>query len=342
MCEAITIGSIILIAKDFWSMLKKAVRKMALSIPTLSKAKQQDLLSQIDSLTNQLQILDNELKQRKNDGHYAYFYYKTKPKTRYGWGKDPNKFLNNKIEQYKDNYALVLKEFAEMRDFFSTIKLEESENEDQALPYWKNILLPVIDAISICGFIKKYQPNKFIEIGSGNSTRFASYAARHFSPHTKVISIDPYPGNTIQAFPDIFIKEALEDTDLTVFDDISDHDIIWLDGSHRSFSNTDVTVFFMDVIPRLSANPLIGIHDIPFPWDYFPGWNEYYLNEAFVLAAYLVGAEDAVEYVLPCFYINNIELNLRKLLDPVWSIPQLKMPLSELDGGGAFWFRKLY
>lgn len=316
-------------------MIKKAARKIALSISPISK-----LYHERNALSARLQVVDNELMQRKNDGHYAYFYYETKPKTRYGWGKEANQFLNQQIEQYHDNYALVLKEFAEMQEFFSTIKLEAHENNDKTLPYWKNVLLPVIDAVSICGFIKKYQPSKFIEIGSGNSTRFASYAAKHFSPQTKIISIDPYPGNTIEAFPDTFIKEALEETDLSVFDNLSDNDIIWLDGSHRSFSNTDVTVFFMDVIPRLTANPLIGIHDIPFPWDYFPGWNEYYFNEAFVLAAYLVGARDVIEYVLPCFYINNIALALRKILQPIWSMPQLNSPLDELGGGGAFWFRK--
>ena len=76
------------------------------------------------------------------------------------------------------------------------------------------------------------------------------------------------------------------------------------------------------------------------PWDYPPEWNDYYFNENFVLAAYLLGAGSVLEYVLPCFYVNNIDLDVRKAMAEIWDLPVFKAGMGELSGGGAFWFRK--
>ncbi len=325
-------------------LVKRIIKEAGLLIPPIANVVQ---------LKNRLMVENNELLEeisqlnKKNQdlmpkaGHYAYFHYKTLPEPRYGWGKPPHEYLLKAIEKNKDKYAHYLNEFAAMKDFFASIKLTESENVDKTLPYWDNDLLPFIDAISICGFIKQVKPRKFIEIGSGNSTRFACYAASVFSPETQVISIDPYPGDTIQAFPNTFIKEGLEVTDLSIFDDLTENDIVWMDGSHHAFSNTDVSVFFMDVIPKLPKNMLIGIHDIAFPYDYHPGWNHYYLNEAIVLAAYLIGAGDRIDYTMPCFYVYSLANELRQILNPIWNLPQLAGSLTQEMGGGAFWFKKL-
>lgn len=288
-------------------------------------------------MLSKLRNVKNKLKKLNSTGHVAYFHYPINPVARYGWGKSPHGYFLQKIEENKQNITHLLNEFSEMKDFLSTIP--RSPWHGLTLPYWKNVLLPVIDAVSICGFIKKLQPRKFIEIGSGNSTRFACYAAKQYSPHTEVISIDAYPGDTITAFPSTFIKQGLQETDLSIFDDLADNDIVFMDGSHHSFSNTDVSVFFLDVLPKLKPGTLIGIHDIQLPWDYPPDWASYYFNENFILASYLLGAADNIEYTLPCFYVNHINAELRDLLSPIYQLPELR-DLDELKGGGAFWFRK--
>ena len=103
----------------------------------------------------------------------------------------------------------------------------------------------------------------------------------------------------------------------------------------------DVSVFFMDVLPRLKKDILIGVHDIPWPWDYPPEWNDYYFNEIIILGAYLMGIGDRIEYTLPCFYINNIDLETKRILNPIFNIPVLKENngMEELKGWGGFWFR---
>ena len=41
--------------------------------------------------------------------------------------------------------------------------------------------------------IAETKPARYVEVGSGNSTRVAYKAVKEHSPDTKIISIDPYP-----------------------------------------------------------------------------------------------------------------------------------------------------
>jgi hypothetical protein len=188
--------------------------------------------------------------------------------------------------------------------------------------------------------IDEFKPKMFVEIGSGNSTRFARFASQHLSTDTHVTSIDAYPEDTIKAYPDALFAQGLEEMDLRYFEQLSPGDIVWMDGSHRAFSNTDVTVFFLDVIPRLQPGVIIGVHGIPLPWDYPPSWEQYYFNELFVMCAYLIGSKNTLEYLYPAFYINNINLQLREILQPIWDLQAVKNLQDLKGGGGAFWFRQ--
>ena len=53
--------------------------------------------------------------------------------------------------------------------------------------------------------------------------------------------------------------------------------------------NTDATVFFLDVLPRLPEGVLVGIDDVFLPWDYPPTWTERVYGEQYLLAALLLG-----------------------------------------------------
>lgn len=199
-------------------------------------------------------------------------------------------------------------------------------------------MLPVMDAVSIAGIIREFQPKRFVEVGSGNSTRFAKFAANRFCSSCRIISIDAYPGDTIKALPDELIAQGLQDIDLSLFEQLEAGDVVWIDGSHFTYSNSDVAVFVLDVLPRLLPGVVIGVHDIPLPWDYPPGMCELLFNELQMLAAYLLGAQDKVEILLPIFFVNFIDQELKALTRPFRDMPAVQ-GLKELEGGGAMWFR---
>jgi hypothetical protein len=125
----------------------------------------------------------------------------------------------------------------------------------------------------------------------------------------------------------------LERADLAVFDGLTGDDMVFCDNSHRSFQNSDVTVFFLDVLPRLKSGPLIGVHDIFLPRDYPAKWLRRFYNEQYLLACWLLG-NDRLRIELPVYHVASTP-ELKQAFAPVLSDPMLT------DGGGGFWFSLL-
>src|SRR4029450_13895428 len=69
------------------------------------------------------------------------------------------------------------------------------------------------------------RPAQYFEIGSGHSTKFARHEIDAGGLTTTI-------------------------------------DVVLYDGSHRVFQNSDTTVFFLEVLPRLAPGVLVHIHDI--------------------------------------------------------------------------------
>jgi hypothetical protein len=135
---------------------------------------------------------------------------------------------------------------------------------------------------------------------------------------------------------DQIIRKELENCDLSLFADLTAEDVVFVDNSHRSFQNSDVTVFFTEILPLLRSGCHYGIHDIFLPNDYPEAWLSRWYNEQYLLMAYLLGGADGDEIVLPVHYIQQTPA-LLATLDPLLRHPALggAIPL-----GGAFWMRR--
>jgi len=113
-----------------------------------------------------------------------------------------------------------------------------------------------------------------------------------------------------------------------------------MDGSHRSFMNSDVTIFFLEILPRLKSGVLVHLHDIFLPLDYPPYW-EYryyphrYWSEQYLLAASLLAGHRNYEILLPNRHISDTPL-LASLLDGFWADARLAgVPRT----GCSFWIQ---
>jgi len=176
-----------------------------------------------------------------------------------------------------------------------------------------------LDGVSLYCFTRKLTPRRYIEIGSGNSTLFVHRARRDGDISMEIVSIDPAPRREIDAISDTAIRQPLESIDLGVFSGLGEGDIVFLDGSHRAFMNSDVTVFFLDVLPELPPGVLVGIHDIHLPDDYLPRDAKDYYSEQYLLACYLLGEAGWLRPVLPCWYVSHhpeLQELVRSLVPP--------------------------
>ncbi len=211
------------------------------------------------------------------------------------------------------------------------------EPDDPREPYWFNSWFPPLDGMSLAALLKANGPTTFLEVGSGNSTKFARKAIEQHALNTKIISIDPFPRVEIDQMCDDVIRSPLEKVDLEIFDQLENGDVLLIDNSHRSFMNSDVTVFFTEVLPRLKPGVIYGIHDIFLPDDYHQIWADRYYNEQYLLAMYLLGGADGDNVLFPASYVAR-HSQYRERLTRYGS--QIGLPeLADL-GTGCFWMRR--
>ena len=238
------------------------------------------------------------------------------------------------IETGFDRYSALLSSFLAYSAAFTAIPAKEPS--DEHVPYWANPWLPVLDAICVSGLVVRLNPRLYVEVGSGNSTKFVRRAITDHGLRTRVISIDPHPRAVIDELCDEIIRDKLENCDLGIFADLGPEDVVFIDNSHRSFPNSDVTVFFTEILPPLKSGCHYGIHDIFLPSDYPASWLSRFYNEQYLLMAYLLGGANGDEIVLPVHYVQQTPA-LLEVLDPLIRHPALG-GVTAL--GGAFWMRR--
>ncbi len=123
---------------------------------------------------------------------------------------------------------------------------------------------------------------------------------------------------------------------MALFDKLTKNDILFFDGSHRVLQNSDTTVLFLDVIPRVKPEVYIHLHDICWPTDYPDEWAKRMYSEQYMLGALLLYAYEKMEIILPNAFISW-QTTLNTLFKPLWDAPHL----SGIDRhGSSFWFVK--
>jgi len=219
------------------------------------------------------------------------------------------------LERGRSGYARRLEAMADLRSLFAAIPCEAAD--DSPAPRWFNPWFTSLDAVALCGMLIRHDPRLLIEIGSGNSTKFARHVIAARNLRTKIISIDPQPRAEIDALCDEVIRAPAESVDPALFARLKPGDILFIDSSHRSLENSDVTALFLDVLPDLTPGVIVHVHDVYLPYDYPPQAEGLMYNEQYLLAALLLGEASWLEPTLPCFFAAQ-DPRLSAHLAPVW------------------------
>ena len=256
-----------------------------------------------------------------------------KPRPRWGYGSPAHALLCERLAADRDAYRKRLAEILAQRERLRVIPAHGDQAQRE--PYWINGYLPGLDAAALYAFVAGRAPRHYVEIGSGHSTRFAARAIRDHRLATTITTIDPAPRASVEGLADTIVRARLEDQDpASIIARVAAGDVLFYDGSHRAFENSDVTVFFLEIVPRLPAGVLVQVHDICLPFDYPPGWEDRWYSEQYLLAAYLLGGAGGIRIVLPNTFVSAEE-SLRSLCDPVWDAPGLEQVERR---GSSFWF----
>ncbi len=251
---------------------------------------------------------------------------------RYGYGKPPHPRLYEIINRNRAKYADTLEKFLSFEEYF--LEIPRRTDRDQE-PFWFNPSMPGLDTVALYSFLCLKESKRFYEVGSGFSTMFARRAILDHDLPTKITSIDPKPRAEIDSICDNNIRSLLEDIDLELFEELERGDILFIDGSHLCFQNSDVTVVFLDILPQLKAGVLVEFHDIFLPYDYPSELSsrESGINEQYLLAVYILAKGNEIDILLPNTFIT-VDPELKHILDPLWNNPKMK---GVQRHGDSFW-----
>jgi Methyltransferase domain len=252
---------------------------------------------------------------------------------RYGWGKASHRMLYEAISANRAQYGSYIQALRSFKDGLANIP---STEEDPLSPYWSNRYMRGLDAAALYAFPKLFGSQLYLEIGSGNSTKFVKRSVIDNRLKTKIISIDPFPRAEVDSLCDEVVRKPLETVDLELFDQLEEGDILMVDCSHRTFQNSDATVVFLEILPRLKPGVMIYIDDIYLLDDYPPHWSPRYYSEAYLLAVLLLSdRQNRYEILLPGWFIC-LEDELGKMVEESWKEIGLGQYVPEAKG---FWMR---
>jgi hypothetical protein len=240
--------------------------------------------------------------ERLAPGSVAVTEYPVAPSARYGWdGQPPHPLLQAAFEADRERFHTTLAGFAAHLPALRAIP----RHPGPATPGWDNDYFTGIDAVALYGFLAARAPARYVEVGSGHSTRFARRAVTDLGLRTHLTSIDPAPRAEIDALCDVVHRCGLEDVGTGPFADLAAGDVVLLDGSHVCFMGTDVAVAFLEVLPSLPPGVLLGIDDVFLPWDYPPDWVGRWYAEQHLVATLLLAPDPGWDVVLPDFWLSH-------------------------------------
>lgn len=245
--------------------------------------------------------------------------------------QQPHGALYKLIAANNNSYAQLLNTALQYQQQFVSIPI--NEGTDHTVAAWKNGFFPGLDMVILYTLLTTLQPKRYVEIGSGTSTKLAAKAKAEQQLSFSITCIDPFPRKEITAVADEWLNVSLQQVPLSLFENLEPNDVLFFDGSHLLHANSDVQWFFLEVLPRLKKGVVVQVHDIYLPYDYPQNMCDRFYAEQYMLATMLLSNPDRYEIIAPNFYLSE-DAELNKILEPLWN----ELPGVEKHGG-SFWWR---
>jgi hypothetical protein len=202
--------------------------------------------------------------------------------------------------------------------------------------YLPNPSFGASDAFFVQAMICHFRPKRLIEVGSGfSSCAILDANERYCQNQIEITFIEPFPEllHSLVEAPDLarqsLLPSRLQDISFETFSALEAGDILFIDSTHVSKTNSDVNYLFFEILPRLQAGVVVHIHDIFHAFEYPRDWilEGRSWNEAYVLRAFLQ-YNQAFEILLFNNYLQTIHADIYREF-----LPGLDM------SGGSLWLR---
>ena len=220
------------------------------------------------------------------------------------------------------------------------IKFQKTKSNGNEF-YYHNGAFESGDAEYLYNIIRKFKPNRIIEVGSGFSTKMMLNSINKNRDEDsnydcELTCIEPFSYKPIEGLPTTLLKEKVESLDIEIFMKLKKDDILFIDSSHIIRPQGDVLFEIQYVLPQLNPGVLIHFHDIFTPRDYLNEWvyKEHNLwNEQYLLESFL-SCNDRFEVIGSLNYLKHNYWELLSSKCPILSKEKNREP-------GSFWIRKI-
>ncbi|MDQ3393710.1 MAG: class I SAM-dependent methyltransferase, partial [Bacteroidota bacterium] len=188
----------------------------------------------------------------------------------------------------------LLKIFKSYHSDFPFKNLKEDNLDNRY--YFKNGFFNKSDAFLLYSILRKFQPKRVIEVGSGYSSAVILDTNNLFLENRiENTFIEPYPKRlrSLLKKEDVnhqIIEKKVQEVGIEVFKKLEKDDILFIDSSHISKIGSDLNYLLFDIIPLLNPGVIIHFHDICYPFEYPKEWilEGRFWNEAYLLKSFLM------------------------------------------------------
>jgi hypothetical protein len=237
--------------------------------------------------------------------------------------------------------SMQLALFDQLVPFMKESSFRNEEKTEGHRFFNKNTVYGYSDALFLESMIRRLQPSRIIEAGSGfTSALMMDVNDKYFGGRIKLDFIEPYPERLFKLLNDQDRQKAgihvqgLQTMDISFFKTLEKNDILFIDSTHVAKAGSDLLYLFFEILPALQSGVYIHFHDIFNNFEYLPfhyqknrgfAWNENYFLRAFLMY------NPAFEIIL---FSNFLDTKYREHMES-------KMPDYPFFTGAQFWMRKV-
>jgi predicted O-methyltransferase YrrM len=207
----------------------------------------------------------------------------------------------SKIDLCLDSQLALLGEFR----WNDELRAIPRSTDDERRPYYDNPSFPPGDAETLHNVLRLFAPARMIEIGSGQSTKFALNAL-HRNGCGDLTCVEPYEAPWLEQLDATIVRRRVEELDLDLFASLEPGDVLFVDSSHVARPQGDVVRIFTEIFPVLRRGVLVHVHDVFTPRDYPREWIErrWLWDEQYLLEAMLANSA-RLEVVLAVNFLHH-------------------------------------
>jgi predicted O-methyltransferase YrrM len=238
------------------------------------------------------------------------------------------------IQLNGDNQLRLLKEYAQ---FYPELPFPEQQSQSCRY-YYENTWYSYADAIFLYAFLRKHQPKRMIEVGSGfSSAVILDTVDRFFLHRPEITLIEPYPDrlkkllrsedmNSIR-----IVEKKIQEVPFEQFSSLESGDLVFIDSSHVVKCGSDLHRLLFEILPSLPSGIFVHFHDVFYPFNYPSEWltEGRFWNENYFLRAFLSYNLEWEIY----FFNTYISFVFQDFI-------QTTMPLCMKNLGGSLYLKK--